>query len=160
MAIQLQFCGFTSFVSRFISYGTEGCGIAHVDAVDAAGDLWGAQEQALGGRPSGFQIRPANYGDSCGMINKTLVTLHVSDVEEYAFWSFLRSQLGKPYDLTAIAAFVADRDWHDPAAWFCSEVQAAALEAARVINPLAVPVNKVTPVELLLVCSAIGDVTK
>jgi hypothetical protein len=44
-----------------------------------------------------------------------------------AFHSFLRAQLGKPYDIEAIIAFIARRDWQQTDSWFCSELQAAAL---------------------------------
>ena len=162
MPVVLQFCGFTSFVSRAIAYGTQAdSGIAHVDAVDRNGNLWGAQnEDGLGGMPSGVQIRPADYGDSSGMVNPIRVSVPATDAQAECFWGFMQDQLGKPYDLSAIAAFIADRDWHDPNAWFCSEVIAAALETAGIIKPMASPANKVTPQELLLVCTAIGEVVK
>lgn len=38
---------------------------------------------------------------------------------------FLRSQLGKPYDWTAIAGIAIRRDWQEPDSWFCSELVAA-----------------------------------
>ena len=43
------------------------------------------------------------------------------------FCDFLLSQEGKPYDLTGIFGFVADRNWDEPDSWFCSELVAAAL---------------------------------
>jgi uncharacterized protein YycO len=160
MAILLQFCAFDSLVSRFIAYGTEGT-VAHVDAVDDAGNLWGAQnETGLGGKPSGVQIRPEDYGDSCGMTNRIRVLVSATPAQEAAFWGFMRNQLGKPYDLTGIAGFIAGRDWHDDGAWFCSELVCAALEASGAIKKLETPANKITPQELLLVCSVIGDVVK
>lgn len=40
-----------------------------------------------------------------------------------------RSQIGKPYDKTAILGFVANRDWQEDDSWFCSELIAwAAVE--------------------------------
>ena len=37
---------------------------------------------------------------------------------------WLRRQLLKPYDWTAIVGFLAWRDWSDDDAWFCSELAA------------------------------------
>lgn len=41
-----------------------------------------------------------------------------------------RSQLGKPYDWTAIFALGLRRDWQEDDAWFCSELVAWAAAAA------------------------------
>ena len=42
--------------------------------------------------------------------------------------SWLRAQIGKPYDLLALLGIVLHRDWHKAGRWFCSELAAAALE--------------------------------
>ena len=39
-----------------------------------------------------------------------------------------RSQIGKPYDLTAIFGMLARRDWQEADAWFCSELTAWAFQ--------------------------------
>lgn len=39
---------------------------------------------------------------------------------------FLRSQLGKPYDMTAIYSIALRRDWQETDSWFCSELVAYA----------------------------------
>ena len=154
----LQFCAFPSLAGRLIALFTEGS-VGHVDAVLPGGSLLGAQNEAgLGGQPSGVQVRPMGYG---GMHNIRRITLSVSPATDDAFLAFLMKQLGKPYDMTAIEAFVVERDWREPDSWICSELQAAALEAASVFaNPLAAPANKITPQELFLLCSAFGPVTE
>lgn len=38
---------------------------------------------------------------------------------------WLRSQIGKPYDWSAIVGFLAWRDWNEPDSWYCSELAAA-----------------------------------
>ena len=43
----------------------------------------------------------------------------------YAF-RFLRQQLGKPYDLTAVISIALRRDWQETDSWFCSELVARA----------------------------------
>ena len=158
MPVALQFCGFTSAIANAIEWFSQGHE-GHVDAVLHDGSLLGAQHEAgLGGKPAGVQIRPADYGDHCGMTDRVRVTLPATPEQEAAWDDFLMEQVGKPYDITAIEAFVVGRDWHNPQAWFCSELQAAALEAAGIIRPLASPVNKITPMGLLLACSAIAPV--
>jgi uncharacterized protein YycO len=162
MSVTLQFCGFDSFVSRAIEYFTDPMdGIGHVDILSEAGlYLIGAQESdGLGGKPSGVQARPLDYGKTCGMKNIRYVTLQASPYETAKFHSFVNAQIGKPYDLEAIAGFVAGRDWRKTDAWFCSELAAAALETADIITPLYAPSNKITPANLLLVCSAFAPVT-
>ena len=151
MPVALQFCGFTSAIANAIEWFSQGHE-GHVDAVLHDGSLLGAQHEAgLGGKPAGVQIRPADYGDHCGMTDRVRVTLPATPEQEAAWDDFLMEQVGKPYDITAIEAFVVGRDWHNPQAWFCSELQAAALEAAGIIN-------KITPMGLLLACSAIAPV--
>jgi hypothetical protein len=154
--ITVQFCAFDSLMGTAIRWFTQGA-VGHVDAVLPTGELLGAQDaDGLGGRPSGVQIRPPDYG---GMRFKMRATFQVTDAHAHAFYDFLQAQVGKPYDVTAIEAFIAGRDWHDDKAWFCSELQAAALERAGVFpQPLVSPANKITPAALMLVCSALVKV--
>jgi hypothetical protein len=77
-------------------------------------------------------------------------------LQEAAFYRFLRSQLGRPYDQAAIWAFAFNHDWHEMDSWICSELQAAALEAAGILPKLFEEVNKITPVALANVVSAAG----
>jgi len=41
-----------------------------------------------------------------------------------------RSQVGKPYDLTALFGLLMHRDWQEQDSWFCSELVAWAFAAA------------------------------
>ena len=83
------------------------------------------------------------------------MTFSATDGQADTFYSILQDQIGKPYDTTAIAAFVTGRNWRDPGSWFCSELACAALERAGIFpGELVSPANKVTPAALLLVCSA------
>jgi uncharacterized protein YycO len=75
------------------------------------------------------------------------------------FLAFARGQLGKPYDTTAIVAFVAGRNWQEADSWYCSELACAALVAAGYfLHSLATPPSGVTPDGLYLVLSALADV--
>jgi uncharacterized protein YycO len=61
------------------------------------------------------------------------------------------TQAGKPYDFYAIGGIAFDRNWRDSHRWFCSELIAAAFEAAGspLLNPSA-NVWRITPRDLLL----------
>jgi hypothetical protein len=60
------------------------------------------------------------------------------------------TQIGKPYDWTAILGIVAHRDWREDDSWICSELVAWAFETAG--SPLlnAKHLNRITPRDLLL----------
>ncbi|WP_115954009.1 YiiX/YebB-like N1pC/P60 family cysteine hydrolase [Cupriavidus plantarum] len=47
------------------------------------------------------------------------------------------SQLGKPYDYSALVGLALHREWQDDGAWFCSELVAWAFDAAA--QPLIRP---------------------
>lgn len=49
--------------------------------------------------------------------------------DEQAALAFARSQLGKPYDKTAILGFIFRRNWADEDAWFCNELIEAIAKA-------------------------------
>jgi uncharacterized protein YycO len=64
-----------------------------------------------------------------------------------------RSQIGKPYDWTALAGLGLHRDWQESDKWFCSELVIWACEqtGAQVINKQS---WRVTPQDVLEVSSA------
>ena len=149
--IVLQFVAVDSDIgSRLISWFGHLEPVSHVDAVMPDGTLLGARQDG------GVKIRPAGYETFSRMIR---VTLPCSDIQETEFYSFLTSQLGKPYDETAILAFAANRNWQDEDSWFCSELQTAALVAAGWFPAIpCAPFNKIDPADLLLVLSAFVEV--
>ena len=127
---------------------------SHVDAVLPDGSLLGARCDAIGGQPPGVRIRPAGYE---AWTRVEIVHLPATAEVEAAFWSFLHDQVGTPYDELAIAGFAFDRDWRNPAAWFCSELIARALEVSRWLPALlSCAVNEITPRDLELLVSPWG----
>ncbi len=145
----------SSLMGRAIDWFTQGR-VGHVDAVLPDGSLLGSQATEYGEIPAGVQIRPANYWDFDRVY---LVRIPVSEAQLAGWNGFMQRQIEKPYDYAAIAAFPVQRDWRNDDAWFCSELQAAALEEIGFWPyPLAAPVNKITPQALLLLCSASGVV--
>ena len=159
VSVTLQFCGFESLIARVIEKFTDPLGkTGHVDLVLMDGSLLGAQnESGLGGKPSGVQIRPASYVAESGGTDLIRVTIPTDPFADKKVYDFAMAQIGKPYDVTAIAGFVAGRNWREDDAWFCSELAAAALEQGAIFpSPLYAPANKITPAGLLLVASAFG----
>ena len=51
--------------------------------------------------------------------------------DEAGAMRFLKAQLGKPYDWTALLKLVFQRDWQENDSWFCSELVEAAVVAGN-----------------------------
>lgn len=154
-SLLFQFSTCDSLIDDAIRLRTDS-DISHVDVVTDAGNLLGAQLGDLpslnyNGRPpirniSGVQVRPPDYES---FKRKVLVQISVTSKQYVDFWSFISAQLGKGYDTTAICGLALHRNWHEPDHWFCSELQAAALESAGIIT-VGTEVNWVDPQTLLL----------
>lgn len=149
--IELQFVSEDTLGSHLIGWFSAGH-LSHVDAVEGEG-LW--RNGLLGARTdhnTGVQIRPLNYAR---FTRRVLATIPASDIQ-YGLWrKFLWDQIGKPYDKLAIFGFLVNRNWRDEDAWFCSELQARALEVAGIVENFYLACNKITPVALALAVSAI-----
>lgn len=145
--IVLRFVDGHDMVAAGIRAAEYGFWAIHTEALMPDGTLLGAHIEG------GVEARPHDY--DAGQYTKELyVSIPASPEMTDRFYSFLRAQLGKPYDVDAIAAFVAGRDWQRPDAWFCSELQAAALaHCGWFANALATEFNKITPRDLLLIVS-------
>lgn len=155
-SITLQFSFQADLGADLIAYFGHGAGFSHVDVVLADGRLLGARDAVCAGVAAGVQIRPADYA----RFTRTLpVTLFTGAANAQGFDTFLRAQLGKPYDMRAIIGFAVGRDWRESDSWFCSELVAAALEAATIFPyRLATPANKIDPDDLLLALSVMGPI--
>ena len=154
--IRLQFVCSASLTSQAIAWFSSGH-LSHVDAVLPTGELLGSRSDWVGNVPPGVRVRPAGYEK---WTRRVVFSLETTRAEEAAFYRFLEGQIGKPYDHTASWAFVISRDWRDQDSWFCSELQAAALEHAGIVPPLYLAANKVTPVACALLLSAVGAVDR
>lgn len=154
--IRIQFVAGTDAGAHLIAWFGGGAPFSHVDSILPDGRLLGSRSDVVGGAPAGVQIRDPGYVGH----NKTLrIDVPADDAMTAAYHGFLASQLGKPYDIEGILGFIAGRNWHDPSAWFCSELAAAGLEACGLFKwPLAVPSNKITPPGLILVLSTLTQV--
>ena len=145
--IRLRFVGGDDIVAAGISAAEYGHWCTHVEAVMPDGTLLGAHYEG------GVQARRPGY-DAGKIRRELLVSIPADAAMTDAFHAFLRAQLGKPYDKRAILAFVLGHEWQDPAAWFCSELQAAALAACTwFVSALATEFSHITPRDLLLIIS-------
>lgn len=148
--ILLQFSAQHDIGSDMIEWFSQGS-YSHVDVVLHDGSLLGARSDVCKGVPSGVQIRPVDYAP---FVRKLIVPLPCDPKTAANFYTFVQSQIGKPYDSTAILAFAFGRNWQEEDSWFCSELVAAGLQKSNYfLYPLAVPSNKITPDALVLVCS-------
>ena len=152
--ITLQFSAQNDLGSLIIELGGAGP-FSHVDLVEATGALYGARSDVCKDIPAGVQSRPPDYET---FARRTRISFSTTPAEEKTFWDFAYAQRGKPYDMTAIEAFLVNRDWRAPDSWFCSELATASLETAGICPPLYSPVNKIEPVTLAIVCSALGAI--
>jgi hypothetical protein len=145
-AIVLQFVATPGLSSRLIEwYGHGWC--CHVDTVLEDGRLLGAHEDG------GVQIKPPDYER---FLRRVRVELPAPDDVVDRYYAFVRDQVGKPYDNSVIAGFAAGRNWRDRDHWICSELPAAGFEpgvSGYLPFPLTTASNKITPPDLLLICS-------
>jgi uncharacterized protein YycO len=113
---------------------------AHVDVVLPSGELLGARIDG------GVKIRPANYKP---FVKVARFGITLPPETEDRIYAFLRRQVGKPYDYSAILGLPFRRDWHHVEQWFCSELVAAAFEQAG--SPLVRELtSRITPRDLML----------
>lgn len=150
--IQLQFVCERALTSNAIAWFSSGH-FSHVDAITMGGQLLGARSDFASGGPAGVQVRPPNYA---AFNTRVVFDIPAMPLQKRRFDTYLKYQIGKPYDREAIWAFMFNRNWREQDSWICSELQAAALEHAGVLPPLYLAANKITPVALALAISAVG----
>lgn len=143
--IGLQFSAKSGLPSLAIRTFTRGW-VTHVDSMLPDGRLFGARWNG------GVQARLPDYTK---FTQKKVMYLPATPEQETVYFDFMLAQLGKPYDHTAIAAFVFNRDWREDDSWFCSELVTVAMETAKIIRPLTTSSNRVTPEMSMFLCSAI-----
>lgn len=137
--MKIRFVATNTIVSKIIQAVTHGWP-SHCE-VDAATGWLGAQPDG------GVQIRPFDYLGS-SIVRGEYVNIPLSGSHENYVHNFLLAQIGKPYDLTAVTAFVFGANWRMPNCWFCSDLIDAPLEVCRYL-PERSPPNRVSPARLL-----------
>ena len=151
--ISLRFVSSSDLVSRVIRGAEFGFRYQHVEAKMADGALLGAHFNG------GVQARAAGY--DANYDEDLYVDVPCSPAADRAFEAFLRSQIGKPYDVIAIAE-MADGvvtgeapSWPDSPSWICSALITAGLLTAEIIKAAPATVRLATPRDVLVSCSAL-----
>jgi hypothetical protein len=153
MSITLRFVSSSDIVSRIIRGGELGFLYQHVEARMPDGTLLGAHADG------GVQARAADYDKT--YIQDLYVTVPCQPDAVATFHDFLRSQIGKPYDMKAIAemadGFVTGEapSWPDSPSWICSALITAGLLTAEIIKAAPATVRLATPRDVLVACSAL-----
>lgn len=137
MSIILLFSRSKRIGSRLIRLATWS-EYSHVDAV--------LRDKSLIGALYGKGV--VRYDLSSRLENSTEYCFRAVGGDPNLFEEYLKSQLGKPYDLEAVFGIMFRRDWAEDSKWFCSELVAAALVAAGV-EAVQKKFGRITPQDLL-----------
>lgn len=148
--VQLRFVGYNTAVSAMIRAVEYDFKFSHVECVLPDHRIIGAYDT------KGVAIQQPDYDHGSSILDQNFCVVKCSAVQAQLFHDFLFSQLGKPYDYTAVAAFVADRNWSENDSWFCSELICAALVHAQILPAMPISVSKITPRDLYLILCAAG----
>jgi hypothetical protein len=149
--ITIRFVEHPGLFDRLCKFWQYGFWADHCDAVLPDGSLLGSRFVG------GVQARAADY-DAGSVAQEIRISLKATPEQEAAFYAFLRAQIGKPYDSLAILAFIVERDWQAPDAWFCDELMAAALVAAGLLpQKTAIPVSRITVRDLFLLAGTLAE---
>lgn len=127
-------------ISAAIRYTTRSWG-SHAEFIDTDSQM------TLGARSKGGVRFRLAYRDHYTRVEQFTAV----GIEEAYQWAM--TQIGKPYDYSAIAGIALDRDWHDESKWFCSELVAVSFE--KVDFPIlstrpSAATYRITPRDILL----------
>ena len=118
----------------------------HVDAVLPSGELLGARSDKVGGQPPGVQIRPPQYES---WKRRCLVGLDVTPIQADIWETFLRKQVGFPYDSADILGLIIGHPLMSAGHWICSALQTDALHLIKVFPDMPETPQQVPPNMLL-----------
>lgn len=104
----------TSFLIRKFTWSA----FSHVD-VCLPGGLLGAHTSG------GVQLRKLNYDAHAQYAYYRIKPGLLSPLQEANLVAWLKDQIGKPYDYSAVFGSALHHDWTHPGQWFCSEMVAA-----------------------------------
>ncbi len=123
---------------------------SHVECVSQDGKSYIGQHF-----DGGMQERPVGY-DASIMRAEKFVDVDTGGSEEAAFYAFITSKIGQPYDWTSIISFIDPAlNLHEFNHLICSAMMTAALRACGFFQwPLTVPFHHITPRDLFLMLSS------
>lgn len=101
----------------------------------------------------GIQARPVGYDK---FLHEKIVEIPCSQSQETAFYGFVHSKIGEPYDWKSILSFVdPEINLHTQNHLICSAMMTAALRACDYFQwPLTVPFHHVSLRDLFLILSS------
>jgi uncharacterized protein YycO len=126
-----------SWLIRMVTWSN----FSHVDVIMPNGTLIGASA------PDG--VERVKMSSRLDKASKAIVMDIPVGSHEVAF-SFLHSQLGKPYDYAGVAGIGLHRDWQEEDKWSCAELVAKALSEAGQKPFDAEFHHRITPQDLLM----------
>jgi hypothetical protein len=125
---------------------------SHVEALSQDGKSYIGQHY-----DGGMQARPVGY-DADTMMHEKLVELPCTPEQEAAFYAFVNSKIGQPYDWKSIISFVDPAlNLHELNHLICSAIMTAGLRAKGCEYfpmPLTVPFHHISPRDLFLILSS------
>ena len=143
-------------VSRVIRGAELGFPYSHVEAVTPDGHYLGALSDG------GVQSRASTYDTTWSQ--QLFVDVPATDPQAAAFYGFLQSKIGLPYDMTAIAEMADGAltgeapNWPTANAYTCSALQTGALLTAGLIEGAPATVRLATPRDVLVACAALTPI--
>lgn len=155
--ITLRFVTCNDSVSNTIRRGEMGFWASHVEALMPDGKLLGAH--AAGG----VQECTSDY-DASLWTQQLYVPVPCGAAQTQTFEMFLKSQLGKPYDMPAIEEMALGiltgeaPNWQQKPSWICSALQTAALLMAGIIKGAPATVRLATPRDVLVAVAALVEI--
>ena len=134
---------------------------SHVDII--RGDRWrvGARSDCPNYPDGPYGVRAKctgvvpRLGDYAVFSRDERVIISCTDLQYQQAWTWLRQQLGKPYDSTGLfrSFLFDDYNWRDEDKWWCSELAAVFIEKAG-FSPIATPANRVSPNDAYIYAAA------
>jgi hypothetical protein len=132
---------------------------SHVECVSLDGKSWIGQHM-----DGGMKARSAGYDKATliklpdGTMSQKFVDLPCTLEQQTAFYAYIESKIGQPYDWESIISF-ADPAWnlHHSNHLICSAIMTAALRTKGCeyfFMPLTVPFHHISPRDLLLILSS------
>lgn len=121
---------------------------SHVEGLTADGQFYiGAHLEG------GVQKRPVGYDKATTRYELSL-KLDATPEQDAAFYAFLESKIGEPYDWRAILGFLVPKHEHELNHAICSALVTLALRSCGwFASPLAAPAHLISPRDLLLIVS-------
>jgi hypothetical protein len=134
---------------------------SHVEALTPDGKFYlGSMfEGGVQKRPVGYDKGLIAIDPKTGKERDLLLTIDATPEQDAAFWTFLESKIGEPYDSAAIFGFIIPLHEHTLNHAICSALITLAMRiCSKWPFPLAVPAHLIDPRDSLLMMSVITRV--